>query len=172
MTPEARCQALEASAFRFEAPRGVRPHQLEAVAGLRVARSCSLENAYASRHGLELRDPYRDLHLVEFMLQLPAHQLYRHGRHKHVARQALLGWLPDSILNRTEPTLLTPLFERGLRQENRGLVEGLLESEDAIWPHYVERRWIEDSLRESISPALDVVLWHCVSFELWRQRWG
>jgi asparagine synthase (glutamine-hydrolysing) len=170
LTPVARRGVTQVTAPRFETPRGLRANQLEAVAGLRMARSYSLENAYAGRLGIELRDPYRDLRLVEFMLRLPAHLLYRHGRYKHVARQALIGWLPDSILRRTDPTLLTPLFEEGLRRENRQVVEELLGSRDALWPRYVERRWAEGSLRESISPALDVVLWRCVSFELWRQH--
>jgi len=75
-------------------------------------------------------------------------------------------------VQRTEPTLLTPLFDAGLRKRNRRVVEDLLGSKDAVWPRYVERSWILESLNESISPALDVVLWHCVIFELWRRRWS
>jgi len=172
LTPEARRRVREVSEPRFETPRGLRSNQLEAAAGVRAARSFSLENAYACREGVELRDPYRDLRLVEFMLRLPAHHLYRHGRYKHVARQALTGWLTDPILQRTEPTLLTPLFEEGLRGRNRQIVEELLRSEEALWSCYVDRSWVNRSLREAISPALDVVLWHCVSFELWRRRSG
>lgn len=172
LTPEARRRVTEVSEPRFETPRGLRSSQLEAAAGVRAARSFSLENAYAGREGVELRDPYRDLRLVEFMLRLPAQHLYRHGRYKHIARQALKGWLTDSILQRTEPTLLTPLFEDGLRGRNRQIVEDLLGSQDAIWPRYVESSWVDRSLGEAISPALDVVLWHCVSFELWRRRSG
>lgn len=172
LTPDARRRVIAVSAPRFEMPRGMRSNQLEAVAGVRAARGFSLGNAYASREGVELRDPYRDLRLVEFMLRLPAHQLYRHGRYKHVARRALSGWLTDSILQRTEPTLLTPLFEEGLRGENRQVAEEFLGRHDALWPCYAEPCWVNRSLRESISPALDVVLWRCVSFELWRCRQG
>ena len=172
LRPESQQIVKEASSPRFGRLDGLRTNQLEAVTGLRVARGFSLENAYAAREGVELRDPYRDLRLVEFMLRLPAHQLYRRGRYKHVAREALSGWLPESILQRTEPTLLTPLAEAGLRQKNRRVVEELLGSSDAIWRSYIEPRWVEDGLRASISPAFDVVLWQCLSFELWRRRWG
>jgi asparagine synthase (glutamine-hydrolysing) len=172
LRPEARRRAAAATSPRFEAQSGLRANQVEAATGLRAARSFSLENVYAARAGIELRDPYRDLRLVEFMLRLPAHQLYRHGRFKHIARRALTGWLPDSIVQRTDPTLMTPIFHAGLRGRNRRVVEDLLESKDAIWPRYVERRWILEALEESISPALDVVLWQCVSCELWRRRWG
>lgn len=172
LTPAARRRVSDVSRPRFEESGRLRSHQLEAVAGLRAARGVSLENAYAGREGIEIRDPFRDLRLVEFMLRLPAHQLYRRGRYKHVARQALEGWLPDSILERTEPTLLNPLFDAGLRRRNRKAVEELLGSKEALWPRYVEKRWLEDSLRGSISPALDVVLWNCVSLELWLRRHG
>ena len=172
LTPEARRRVTEVSEPRFQTPRGLRPNQLEAVAGVRAARSFSLENSYACREGVELRDPYRDLRLVEFMLQVPAHHLYRHGRYKPIARQALTGLLTDSILQRTEPTVLTPLFEAGLRGKDRHIVEELLGSHNAIWPRYVDPSWVYRSLGGAISPALDVVLWHCVSFELWRRRSG
>lgn len=170
LRPEVRRQVAEAWAPRFETPRTLRPQQLEAVAGMRAARGISLENAFAAREGVEVRDPYRDLRVVEFMLQLPAHFLYRRGRYKPIARRAMQDRLPESILGRTEPTLLTPLFDQGLRREHLGAVKDLLGSEDAVWPQFVERRWVEDSLRGSISPALDVVLWHCVSFQLWLRR--
>ena len=163
--------AAAASSPRFGTPQGLRANQTEAVTGLRAARSFSLENSYAAREGVELRDPYRDLRLVEFMLRLPAHQLYRHGRYKHIARRALAGRLPDSILQRTEPTLLTPLFDAGLRRRNRQVVEALLGSKEAVWRQYVEPRWVDDALNGSISPALDVVLWQCLSSELWCRHW-
>ena len=50
--------------------------------------------------------------------------------------------------------------------------EDLLRPREAVWRRFVEPRWIEDSMAESISQAVDVVLWHCVSFEIWRQRHG
>lgn len=172
LTPEAADLVAAVTSPRFAALEGLRRGQLEAVAGWRAARSYSLENRYGARQGIELRDPYRDLRLVEFMLRLPAHQLYRHGRHKHIARQAMTGWVPEPILARTGSTLLTPLFARGLRSENRALAVDLLRSPRALWRPHLRPGWLESALQESLGPAADVVLWSCLSLELWRRRWG
>ncbi len=149
-----------------------RNRRQNAVAGPRAARSISLEVFHAARCGVDLRHPYRDLRLVEFMLSLPAYHLYRQGRFKVLARHALAGRLPESVLGRTQPTLLTPLFERALRGENRQAWRRLLDASDAVWPRYVRRDWIEAALERSAGPAGDVALWNCVAFELWWRRFS
>ena len=96
-----------------------RPAQCAAVLGARQARSVSLEIYDANLAGVDLRHPYRDRRLTKFMLAVPAHQLYRRGRFKHLARDAAAGLLPPEIPARTAPTLLTPLFRRGIFDRER-----------------------------------------------------
>jgi len=72
--------------------------------GLDAAASSSGECSNASRHSLELRHPYRDLRLVEYVLSIPAYQLYYHGLYKHILRKSMRGILPDLIRARRQPT--------------------------------------------------------------------
>lgn len=55
----------------------------------------------ASAFGVEPRDPFLDLRLIEFCLSLPREQLHRNGWPKHVLRRAMKGVLPDAVLWRT-----------------------------------------------------------------------
>ncbi len=167
LTPWAR-GVLERQASRIE-PADAR---LLAAAGPRPARGISLEIFYAGRCGVDLRHPYRDLRLVEFMLSLPAWELYRNGRFKEIARRALVGLLPEAVRTRTRRTSLTPLFDRALRGPNRAAWEGLLRSSGALWPRFVSSAWVEAALNRSAGSAGDVALWNCMSFELWRRRFG
>lgn len=144
--------------------------RLRAAAGPRAARGISAEVPYAARCGVDLRHPYRDLRLVEFMLSLPAYELYRHGRLKEIARRALAGLLPEAVLTRSTPTLLTPLFDQALRGANRDGWVRLLHRDGAAWPRFVRPDWIEAALARSTGPAGDAALWNCLSFELWRLR--
>ena len=152
-----------------------RPAQCAAVLGLRAARGVTAEIFDANLAGVDLRHPYRDRRLTEFMLSVPAHQLYRHGRFKHLAREAAAGLLPPEIPARTEPTLLTPLFRRGIFEREDAVVRRLLMTADSTWDRYVDRGWVDDILRVGPRRPLDeIVLWQCVSFESWlrRHRWG
>ena len=51
----------------------------------------------AAAIGIEPRDPFMDIRLIEFCLSLPADQMYRGGWPKHILRVATEGLLPDAI---------------------------------------------------------------------------
>ena len=51
----------------------------------------------AATVGIEPRDPYMDIRVIQFCLSLPADQLQRGGWPKHLLRRAAKGLLPDSI---------------------------------------------------------------------------
>ncbi len=150
-----------------------RPGQAGEVLGARHAYSIAAEAGAANRGGVELRHPYRDRRLVDFMLAIPDHQLYGLGRHKQIARRALRGLLPRKIVERTTPSPLNPLFDRGIREREAGRVREILDRSDAVWPRFVRRDWLEQVLDGSAKePAGEYVLWQCLAFELWRSRWG
>ena len=171
LTPAARehlrCHSKQS--FRHDIYR--RPGQAAVVLGPREARSVSLEIFNANRAGIDLRHPYRDRRLIEFMLAVPSHQLYRRGRYKHVARVAATDFLPPEIPARELPTLLTPLFNRGLRERGAMRAHELLGSPGAMWPRWVDRDWLSDVVRDGPRREIDdVVWWQCAAFELWRVR--
>jgi asparagine synthase (glutamine-hydrolysing) len=137
----------------------------------RQARGVTVEIFHANREGVELRHPYRDRRLVEFMLGIPAHQLYQEGRHKPIARRAMRTLLPRVILERSAPTSLTPFFQTALRQSAASTVDRILFADDVSWQEHVRPEFIRGLLKSTEWRPIDgVVLWNCLSFELWR-RW-
>jgi asparagine synthase (glutamine-hydrolysing) len=165
LTPWAASQVLTEG---YGAPTGVARQQQDGVLGIGAAHSCSSEIFNASRCGVELRHPYRDRRLVQFVLGLPGHQLYRRGLYKHVLRTAMEGTLPEVIRTRPRPTSLAPLFQRGLERE-RDLLEACLRDPGASWPKFADEKWLleqrgtafQQSGPEALAP------WLCVSFESW-----
>jgi asparagine synthase (glutamine-hydrolysing) len=152
---------------------GRRPRQWSAVLGPRESRGISIEAFHAARAGVELRHPYRDRRLIEFMLAVPAHQLYARNRYKHIARNAMEGRLPEAIRTGEEPTLLTPLFRKGIEESERLEVDRLLDDRESIWPRYVSRAWLSQVRSQPRSrPLGEVVLWTCLAFELWVREAG
>ncbi len=55
----------------------------------------------ASAFGIEPRDPFLDLRMIDFCLSLPTEQLQKYGWPKLVMRRAMNGMLPDRVLWRT-----------------------------------------------------------------------
>ena len=137
--------------------------------GARNARSATIEIFHAARRGIELRHPFRDLRLVEFVLGLPAHQLYRRGRKKHLLRLAMAGLLPASVLARRRPTGLGDLYRRGVDGREAASVRRLLGGE-LFAGRMIEGQWLARTAAGSRSPAEELALWHLVASELWRRR--
>lgn len=138
-----------------------------------AAASAPLGTAQPNRFGVEVRSPYRDRRLVEFMASVPGHQVYRGGLYKHILREAMKGILPDRVRLRRTPTSYLPLYNRGFFEREHESVRSVLSDPDAWWPRFVRRDWLEAALARPLTPAGDgaaaVVPWMCVALELWRR---
>ena len=65
--------------------------------------------------GLEVRVPFCDHHLVEYVWNIPWEMKSRNGQRKQVLRDAAEGLLPEDVRNRPKspyPKTHNPLFER------------------------------------------------------------
>ncbi len=143
--------------------------QYEGLLGMGIARSYSGESFHASSYECELRHPYRDRRLVEFVMALPAYQLCR-GLNKHILRAAMQGILPEAIRSRVRPNSYATLFLRGVEQE-KTILQACLEDPDATWPKFICSDWMENhwSLMRSTRAFRreDIILWTCMSYEAW-----
>ncbi len=112
-----------------------------------------------------------DLRVVELFARLPAHVLHRPWERKRLGRRALAGILPDRTRLAPRRGSLLPLGLR-LLDDSAATVDALLGSRDAEWHRWVRRSWIASTLKKLRQERRDgfewVVLWRCLSFELWR----
>jgi asparagine synthase (glutamine-hydrolysing) len=158
-------------------PKGIedwrRPDHAASICGPMIADGIAAETFHASRNRLDLRHPYRDRRLVEFMLAIPADQLYRDGRFKHVLRVAMDGILPETIRHRVGSASLLPLYQRGLVERENTRIERLLSRRDALWRRFVEPDYLHHLIPARIAEGRDgadvLVPWYCSYMELWRQ---
>lgn len=157
---------LAASYLQNEAPQEEAFASKSNLLGLLVSQSGTGDCFSASRFQVELRHPYRDRRLVEFMLALPAYQLYYHGAYKHILRNAMQGILPETIRARKQPTSLMPLYLRGVRAEQETLRQELQKKR---WQTFIRKEWLET--RWNVPPIKDgaaaLIPWLCFSYEAW-----
>lgn len=135
------------------------------------ALDSSSEIFNANRYALELRHPYRDRRLVEFVLALPSNQLYRRGLYKHILRNAMKGLLPEMIRTRPQPTSLISLYFRGLERE-KAVLQACFQKPGADWGSFVDEKWIStrwDGIPEK-DGAEALIPWLCLAFEVWNRN--
>ena len=104
------------------------------------------------------------------MLSIPSYQHLRRGQTKLIARNAMKGIIPEEIRLRPRSGVLTPFFDYGVLQKERAFVQQILSAPEAEWPRYVRRQWLLDVLDKKAPLEMEkMVVWNCVSFELWRR---
>ena len=117
---------------------------------------------------VEMRVPFLDPELVEFVESLPSSYKLRHGRRKAVEKAALEGLLPRRIVHRKERGFVTPV-DRWLRSQMHGYARELLLGSDSYTmrlfrPAEVERLFARHAKREFDHTRQ---LFCLLSIELW-----
>ena len=95
-------------------------------------------------HGLELRVPYVDKEIVEYVERLPANLKVRNGSRKWLHRQVCQSYLPHSILGRPKRGFAVDVVDDWFRDAIDGKMADLLRDSDSkmydyLRPHRVRR---------------------------------
>ena len=119
-------------------------------------------------HGLEVRAPFLDHRVVEFVAALPAGLKLRGRTTKFILREAMRPILPGAVLAKPKHGFTAPI-SRWLRHELRELVEDLLfdpRAEHRGWfnPRTVKQLWADH--HEGVRDA-GYQLWLLLILELW-----
>jgi asparagine synthase (glutamine-hydrolysing) len=122
---------------------------------------------------LEVRVPFLDHHLVEFMAGMPARLKIRGLDQKHVIKRAFRADLPREVLHRRKGGFSLPVA-RWLREDLDGVVGDVLSParlrrEGTFEPEAVERLRREHRLRQRDWSS---VLWALLMFHLWKDRYA
>jgi len=123
--PEWATDALRERAERPSRPRQAPPEirgharrrrYLSITVPLQRRTSAWLERLY-SRHHMACADPWADRRLIEYVMAIPQHQIYRNGQNKYITRAALQGIMPENARSRLRKVIPTPLYERALKEQ-------------------------------------------------------
>ena len=122
-------------------------------------------------HGLEVRVPFLDHELVDFVARVPSNRTMPQGRTKWLLKQALRGILPDEVLDRPKTGFNVP-FGRWLRGPLRGHFADHLEAFARARPGVIDadavRRWIARDASGRVD--LSSRLWKIYKLAIWANR--
>ena len=131
--------------------------------------------------GLEVRVPFCDHHLVDYVWNIPWEMKSRGGIRKQVLRDAAAGILPEDVRNRPKspyPKTHNPLFERLAREKLRSI----LRRPDAPIHSLVDTQTLEDSLLRDAGDygrpwfgqlmAGPQMIAYLIELNIWMERFG
>jgi asparagine synthase (glutamine-hydrolysing) len=123
-------------------------------------------------HSIESRVPLLDNRVVDFAATLPADLKIKHGRKKHILKEAAATLLPSQILNRRKQGFAVPVGG-WFRGDLRAFFSDVLLSQRARQRGYFNGRFVDRIVREHLTGRRDhtLRLWALVVFELWHRQY-
>jgi len=123
-------------------------------------------------HGLEIRCPFTDHKLIEFLARVPWQYKLRRNQTKFLLRQAARDWLPKSILQRNKQGLNPPMGT-WLRGKLKPLLCEYLTPERVRQRGYFQPEAVQELIRHHLNGNRDysLHLWALISFEQWHRQY-
>jgi asparagine synthase (glutamine-hydrolysing) len=113
-------------------------------------------------HSLEVRAPYLDIELVDFVRRIPHQFKFRKGVTKYILKKALEPVLPRNILHRPKKGFGVPIgswFRQGMLDFSEGMAWGALD------PQFVRRKYDDHRASRSDERAF---LWNAWLLRQWQ----
>jgi asparagine synthase (glutamine-hydrolysing) len=120
-------------------------------------------------HGLEVRVPYLDKEIVEYVQRLPAKFKVHNGQQKRLHRQVCQGILPAEILRRKKRGFAVNVVDDWFRGTMKGQMEDILMDRKSLLYQYLRPSVVQRVFKEHQSGRNDYhkILFSLVVFEEW-----
>jgi asparagine synthase (glutamine-hydrolysing) len=120
-------------------------------------------------HSLEVRVPYLDRTVVEFVQRLGASFKIRNGNRKWLHRQVCQSYLPPRILKRKKRGFAVNVVDEWFRSSLKGELAGALSDENSLMFDLLDPKPVRKLLRDHRSGRQDnhKLLFSLVMFEQW-----
>jgi asparagine synthase (glutamine-hydrolysing) len=120
-------------------------------------------------HGLEVRVPYLDREIVEYVEKLRASFKVRNGSRKWLHRRVCGGFLPNEILRRKKRGFGVNVVDQWFRDSLGGKMRGYLLDPESLMFRYLNTKSVEKVFKEHTEGRNDnhKILFSLVAFEEW-----
>ncbi|MCK5230712.1 MAG: asparagine synthase (glutamine-hydrolyzing), partial [Desulfobulbaceae bacterium] len=120
-------------------------------------------------HGLEVRVPFLDREVVEYVQRLSANFKIRNGSRKWLHRQVCTNFLSKEILQRKKRGFAVNVVDNWFRESLRNKMESYLLDSNSLMFNYLHPKAVKQLLKEHISGKDDnhKILFSLVVFEEW-----
>jgi asparagine synthase (glutamine-hydrolysing) len=127
----------------------------------------------AARFGIEMRHPFLDRRLCEYVLAIPGEQLFRLGSTKNLLRRSMEGCLPEKIRLRPGKTSFIPLLDATIRQRAKDEITDLLRAPWCAELGFVDGESLRAAYLDYLKGGAEEArraLWPAITLEIWLRR--
>jgi asparagine synthase (glutamine-hydrolysing) len=123
-------------------------------------------------NSLEVRVPYLDYELAEFVFSLPADLRLNNLKTKYIFKKTVKGLLPNNIIHRKKKGFGIPVAF-WIKEELKQLVLGMLEKNKIKREGLFNHQYIGDLLQQHFANKVDnrKKIWTLFMFELWLEKY-
>jgi asparagine synthase (glutamine-hydrolysing) len=127
-----------------------------------------VEDRMSMAHGLESRVPLLDKRIVELAATMPADIKFKDGDLKHVFKQIVPKYLPNSIVNRKDKMGFPTPLNQWVNGEAKEFVHDIFSSEKAQSRSFIDNKKVIEGLSSETTYGRKV--WGLLSLEIWQQE--
>jgi len=122
-------------------------------------------------NSIEIREPFLDYKLIEFVTKLDFNLKMRRSRSKYILRKTAKGLIPQKIIDRPKKGFGIPI-SKWIKKELYGLVEETLSKHRISQGGLFNYSYIRQALKQHLDGKKDnrKLIWTLLIFELWRER--
>ncbi len=139
------------------------------VAGPYYRLKLEVEERLAARLGIEMRFPFLDSRLIEFVLAIPWERRTRDGERKRLLRGAMRGLVPEAVLERRGKGDWTAMMDAAVAAACRRQTPAPLENLSGLMDRYVDRAGARRLVEAYMGGAGDLrwEVWFLVTLDRW-----
>jgi asparagine synthase (glutamine-hydrolysing) len=161
---------LQPDAVRYTLPGQQR--RFAALSAQGYPESFSGYQIAARDSGMEYAFPYADRRIVAFVLGLPPEQVSLPRIQRRILREALKGRLPETVRQRLDKTVFSPLFNRGFYEKSFPAVVSAFQHSQVLERGLVRADWLAQELERTSQTHEGHILWQVLCVETWLQKVG
>ncbi len=123
-------------------------------------------------NSLEVRAPFLDYHLVDFVNSLPYNFKCHGWNTKYILKKLMAGKLPEEIIKRPKKGFGVPIGQ-WLKSELRDLMDYYLSEEKIKNSGLFNYEYVEKIKSEHLAGKKDnrKLLWNLLVFQMWQEKW-
>jgi asparagine synthase (glutamine-hydrolysing) len=123
-------------------------------------------------HSVEIRSPFLDYRLVEFVATIPGNMKINNGVVKNILKKTVAGLLPEGITERLKEGFVLPVFDwmiDSLREYSLSLLSEKRLRRHHLFDHYFVQKAVNEFYRGDRGNAAKI--WNLMMFQIWWERY-
>jgi len=123
-------------------------------------------------HSLEVRAPFCDYKLIEYVTSLPSSFRLKGTRSKHILKEVAKKWLPRNIVERKKVGFDSPIGQ-WFKTDLRGFIKKFLSEEQIAQTGLLNPEGVKNIINEHLSGKKDysLQLWSLIALEAWHRMY-